>query len=183
MFKFIATLIFQKWMGWKITGHFPYDVPKAIVIAAPHTTPADFWLGVFSRTIMGVWIQFIGKKEIFWFPLGNILKAAGGIPVDRSKSSNFTEAVADMFRTRETCYISLAPEGTRKSVAKLKTGFYYIAIAANVPIIHAAFDYKNKEVRWSGPFYPTGDIEADMPKILAPFIGVQGKNRPFTAVG
>jgi 1-acyl-sn-glycerol-3-phosphate acyltransferase len=183
MRKFLSSLIFEKWMGWKVTGHFPYDVPKAIIVAAPHTTFADFWLGFFAREVMGVWIQFIGKSDLFWFPLGNLLRLAGGIPVERNKRTNFTESVAQMLRAQTTCYISMSPEGTRKPVEKLKTGFYYIALAANVPIIHAVFDYGNKEVRWAGPFYPTGDIVADMPHILAPFVGVQGKNRVFTAVG
>jgi len=166
-------------LGWKIEGHFPRreDIPKFIVPAAPHTSNWDLFLGLATRSIdHSAYIGFVGKKELFRFPLGLILRWMGGTPVDRSKRSNFVDAVVDMYNQRETFAICLAPEGTRKKVDKLRSGFYWIARKANIPIVLTILDYGNRTLRISDPIYPTQDAEADMELIVSYYRGVEGKN-------
>lgn len=166
-------------LGWTIEGHFPRrkDIPKYVVASAPHTSSWDLLLGLATRSIdRADFIGFVGKKELFRFPLGPILRWLGAYPIDRSKSSNYVDAVVDIFDRRESFAICIAPEGTRKRVNKLRTGFYWIARKAGVPIVLTALDYGNRVLRISDPIYPTNDAEADIEQITAFFRGVKGKN-------
>jgi 1-acyl-sn-glycerol-3-phosphate acyltransferase len=124
---------------------------------------------------MGTDTKFIGKKSLFKPPFGAVFRALGGYPVDRSKNNNFVDAVVEIFDSKEKFSIALAPEGTRKKVDKIKTGFYYIAKGANIPIILVRFDYANKEVTFSDPFYTTDNKEADLKFIDDHFRGTLGK--------
>jgi hypothetical protein len=99
----------------------------------------------------------------------------GGTPIDRTKSTDFVTATAKVFEKKDVFRLALAPEGTRKKVQKLKTGFYYIAKAAAVPIVMVAFDFENKQVKVAEPIFITDDMEADFEKINAFFKGVNGK--------
>lgn len=172
----LARWIYTKVLGWKVKGDFSEDtVKKAVVVAVPHTSWHDFYMGILLRTMFGVKIGFIGKKELFKGPLGLIFKAMGGAPIDRTPGQNKVQAIAKVFESKEEFRLTLAPEGTRKKVNELKTGFYYIAIAAKVPIILVAFDFGKKEHRISKPLYPSGNIDEDMSLIHDFFKGTVGK--------
>lgn len=161
--------------GWTVIGRYPHEINKLVVIVIPHTSNWDFPLGPLSRTVMKSKIKFVGKASLFRFPLGGILRWLGGIPVDRSKNNNFVDAVVDMFNQREKLAVMLAPEGTRGKVDKLKTGFYYIALKAKIPILLVKFDYGPKIIDYGEVFWPTGDLEADMAYLKKYYKGIQGK--------
>lgn len=174
MKKAVASFIFNRLMGWKLRGEFP-DHKKMVIIVVPHTSWHDFYIGLLVRAISGVSINYVGKKELFTSPLGWFFRWTGGAPIDRGKSSNTVDAVVDIFNSRKEFRLTIAPEGTRKAVTTWKTGFYYIALGAKVPIVPVAFDFGNKEVRIAPPFYPSGSLEVDLPKLYAYFDGVEGK--------
>ncbi len=120
-------------------------------------------------------MNFVGKKELFVFPFGYYFRSIGGAPLDRSGGKNVVDAIVDVFNARDVFRMAIAPEGTRKKVHQLKTGFYYIALKAGVPIIPIAFDYAKKEVRIGNPVSVTGNYEADMEIILPHFKGAVGR--------
>src|SRR5690606_37892601 len=109
----------------------------------------------------GIKINFIGKDSLFKGPFGFIFRSLGGTPVDRSKSNNLVDAIVNVFNEKEEFRLALSPEGTRKKIAQWKTGFYYIAKGANVPIVMATLDFSKKQVKISEPFYTTDDKEKD----------------------
>jgi len=164
-----------KIMGWKVTGFDPGDLKKCILIVVPHTSAWDFPLGLLVRSKLGADIKFIGKEELFkgWKGIGS--RFFGGIPVKRNEHSSFVEDVAEIFNSREVFRICLAPEGTRKAVTKLKSGFHRIAIAANVPVILVKWDFGNKNINFSEPWHMTDNKADDMKKVEDYFRGVIGK--------
>lgn len=172
----LAKFIYQNVLGWKAVGNFSEDmVKKCIVIAVPHTSWHDFYMGILLRVTLGVKIGFVGKKELFKWPFGFLFRLMGGAPIDRTSGQDKVKSIAQVFDTKDEFRLTLAPEGTRKKVSKLKTGFYFIAIEANVPIIMVAFDFGKKEHRISKPLYPSGDLEQDLALIHAFFEGAVGK--------
>jgi len=157
---------FFLWLvGWKVIGDVPKDYDKYLIIAAPHSSNWDFPIGLLARGYLGFKSKFLGKKSLFDGPFGWFFRMMGGYPVDRSQSTNLVDQVVDIYDSNEKFVLALAPEGTRKSVNEWKTGFYYIAVQANIPIVRSRIDRANKEVRFFPPLFPTGDIEKDMPKI------------------
>jgi 1-acyl-sn-glycerol-3-phosphate acyltransferase len=173
LYKFI----FLTLLGWKIKGSFKKDtIKKAVVIVVPHTSWHDFFIGVFTRSILKTKVNFVAKKELFTWPFGYYFKWMGGASLDRTSGQNKVEAIAKIFKTREEFRLTLAPEGTRKKVDKWKTGYYYIALKAKVPIIPIGFDYKSRTVLFFEPFIPTGNIEADSQILQSLFEGIIGKN-------
>lgn len=175
MLSLISRLIL-KIFGWKIKGRYPDEVKKFILAVVPHTSNWDFPLGILVRMAMKKDIKFLGKSSLFKPPLGWLFRALGGYPVDRSKSSKLVDAVVDIFNEKEEFVVTIAPEGTREKVERLKTGFYYIALGANVPILLTTFDYEKKEVRFLELFYPTGDKEKDFEHIHEVFRGYRGRH-------
>ena len=178
MMKFFSKLIFFKILRWKISGNRNFaknSVKKAVVIAAPHTSWHDLYIGVLARSATNIKAKFIAKKELFFFPINIILKILGGVPVDRSTKQNKVDQIVDMFIGKDEFRIALSPEGTRQRVEKFKTGFYYIAKKANVPIIMFTLNFKSKEILISKPFYTTDDIAVDFSFIESFFDGVEGK--------
>ena len=171
LYKFIFTTIF----GWKVVGNIDDNLKKCVIIAVPHTSWWDFFLGIFSRGILKKEINYVAKKELFMFPFGYFFKWTGGTPLNRQKKENKVESIARIFNENEVFRLAIAPEGTRKKVTEWKTGFYYIALQANVPIIPVAFDYGKKEVVYHEPFYPTGNIESDLKILQSYYKGVIGK--------
>ena len=162
--QWLAKFIYFKILGWDIVGNTNVSmgkVKKAVIIAAPHTSWLDFPLGILLRTVIGVKINFVGKKELFVFPFGWIFRALGGAPIDRHTNENKVEAIAKLFNGKEEFRMAMSPEGTRKKVEQWRTGFYYIAKAAKVPIIMMTLDFEKKENVISEPFYPTDDKDAD----------------------
>lgn len=177
IFRPLAQFIYFNLMGWTIEGSFETSIKKYIVIVAPHTSNWDFPIGVLARSITRISdAKFLGKSSLFKWPYGWIFRALGGHPVDRTKSNNMVDAVVDIFNSKEKFAVALAPEGTRSKVGSLKTGFYYIAHKANIPIFKVGFDYKEKKIVISKPFSPTGNIDKDMPVIMEFFKGITGKN-------
>jgi 1-acyl-sn-glycerol-3-phosphate acyltransferase len=179
MKSYIAKLILRI-SGWKITGKYPEDLDKLILIAAPHTSWLDFFIGITVRAALGQKIKFVGKHTLFKGILGWIMRMMGGIPVDRTKSTNFVQAVADLYNRREKLSIIIAPEGTRKKVSKFKTGFYFIAKEAKIPILLVKFNYPKKEVHLGPLFYPTENSEKDLNAIEDEYRGVIGKIPEFS---
>lgn len=179
MMQSISRFIFHKILGWKLIGELP-ALKKYIIIVAPHTSNMDFLLGVLVRSVLGIQINYIGKHSLFKPPHGWIFRALGGAPVDRRKKQDTVKQVARLFREREVFRLALSPEGTRKKVDKWRTGFYYMALEAEVPIVMVTFDYGRKEVRFSEPHHPSGDIEKDMISIRRFFHGAVGKIRENT---
>ena len=157
---------FNRWLlkrfGWEIDPKSPEGVKKAIIAVGPHTSNWDFIIGMMAFKHYGVKATFLIKKDLFFWPLGWILKKLGGIPVDRSKNNNFTDQAFEYFENNETMFMVFTPEGTRSYSPNWKKGFYYIAIKANVPIYIAYLDYKNKVGGFLELFEPTGDVEKDI---------------------
>jgi 1-acyl-sn-glycerol-3-phosphate acyltransferase len=168
-------LFLFKLTGWKIKGAVPKSLKQYVMIVAPHTSNWDFFVGLAARSILRLGTRYVAKKELFRFPFGWIFKKLGGYPVDRSRNSNFVDAVTDLFRTNERFSICFTPEGTRSYAPKWKTGFYYIAVNAHIPIVMVGFDYSNKTVFVREPFYPTGNVEADMQYMISYYRSIKGK--------
>jgi 1-acyl-sn-glycerol-3-phosphate acyltransferase len=160
-------------------GQFP-DVKKCVVIVAPHTSWVDFFLGLLVRSILKEEINFIGKKSLFNPPFGWYFRWMGGTPIDRSKNSDTVVSTAKIFTRRQVFRLALSPEGTRKKVTEWKTGFYYIAKEAKVPIVMVAFDYGKKQVKISDPVFTTDNKETDFKRYKEFFKGVVGKIPEYT---
>jgi 1-acyl-sn-glycerol-3-phosphate acyltransferase len=175
MKKLLYKFIFFRLMGWKILGEFDTSIKKSVLMVIPHTSWHEFYLGIFMRGITKVPMHYIAKQELFKFPFGFYFTWMGGKPIDRSKSLNKVEAIAKTFDNYDELRLGIFPEGTRKKVEQLKSGFYYIALNANVPIIPVAFDFGKKEIRIGTTFNVTGNYEADLQIILPFFKGVKGK--------
>ncbi len=171
----IASFIYHKILGFKIIGDFPRDLKQYIIIAVPHTSWHDFYLGLLIRKTLGLKINFVAKQSLFKPPFGWYFKAVGGFPVDRSGGKNKVDAIAQLFEEQETFRLTLAPEGTRSKVSAFRTGFYYIAKKAQVPIVMITFDFGKKQNVISAPFYPTSDVEKDFDFMYKFFDGVEGK--------
>ncbi|AWM15067.1 acyltransferase [Flavobacterium sediminis] len=175
MKQILYKFIFFRLMGWKITGLFPAKIKKCIIIVVPHTSWNDFFIGVFTRGILNLEMNFVAKKELFTFPLGFYFRWMGGAPLNRAKNENKVDAIASIFDKKEVFRLAIAPEGTRKKVTDWKTGFYYIAQKANVPIMPVAFDYEHKEVKIFEPYYLTSAKDKDFDFLQNLFRGIKGK--------
>ena len=163
-------------MGWKIRLEGE-EVPKCVICVAPHTSNLDLTMGKLFYSAIGKKAQFLIKKEWFVFPLNFIFKSMGGIPINRSRKSSLTEQLAKEFAKRDFFHLAVAPEGTRKKIREWKSGFYYIALKARVPIQIGFIDYLKKEVGIKCTFYPTGNANADILAIRAMYEGVRGYHR------
>jgi len=173
MLRQLARLIL--WLGgWKAVGELPIE-PKAVVIAAPHTSNWDGFWALTYKVAVGIDIRFFAKKSLFWFPLGSLLRGLGGIPLDRSRARSAVMQAATMFEAEESFYFGLAPEGTRALRDAWKTGFYRIAKAANVPVYLGALDYKRKQVGITGRLDPSDDMAADLRKCAEFYADIEGR--------
>lgn len=161
-------------MGWKVTG--PYDAlpDKCVLVVAPHTSTKDFWVGWVCRTYIGFKAKFLAKSELFKGATGWFLRKAGGFPVDRSKKANRVDQVVQYFYDNPVFRLAVTPEGTRKYAENWKTGFYWIALNAKVPIVMIGFDFASKTIEFKDAFYPTGDKDADIETMKAYFRTVTG---------
>ncbi|MGB7392908.1 MAG: 1-acyl-sn-glycerol-3-phosphate acyltransferase [Pricia sp.] len=173
--KALARFLYFRILGWKLVGEFPSHLDKFVIIVVPHTSWVDFFLGLLIRQVWQEPINFVGKKSLFDSPFGWFFRWMGGAPIDRSKSSDTVLATAKIFERREKFRLTIAPEGTRKKVDRWKTGFYFIAKAAKVPIVLIAFDYGKKQIKVSEPKHPTDDRAADFADYESFFQGVVGK--------
>ena len=174
--KAFSSFILFRLLGWKLINDFPQDIKKYVVIAAPHTSWVDFPIAILARMSSGTMVNFIGKGSLFKGPFGFLFRLLGGTPVDRSQNNNFVDSIVAIFNSKEEFRLGLSPEGTRKKVAKWKTGFYYIAKGANVPIVMATLDFGKKQIKISKGYTTTENMEADFKYFHAFFSKVQGKN-------
>lgn len=170
-------LLLFKIMGWKVVGDFPVDLKKYIVAIAPHTSNWDFVIGVMARSITRIQkARFLGKSQLFRAPYGWLFRWLGGYPVDRTTHSDMVQQVVDIINKHDEFILAIAPEGTRKKVSKLKTGFYYIALGAKIPIIPVGFDFSKKQVVIGPPLQPTGNIDEDLKVLLTFYSDIVGRN-------
>ena len=152
---------FLKAVGWNLDDGLPND-PKIIIIIAPHTTNWDFIYMLMAAYALDLHPNWMGKKELFWGPLGWFFRSLGGIAVDRKKKSNVVEQTAEAIKQRDEIVLGLAPEGTRSKASYWRSGFYHIARLAEVPVAFAYLDYPSKTAGIVPGFTPSGDMDADM---------------------
>ena len=170
-----VSILFLKIMGWRKIGRLP-DLPRYVMIGAPHTSNWDAPIAiaiVFALRLKAYWL---GKHTAFRWPFRGFLKWIGGIPIDRTKSTDVVTQMIEEMKKRAELVLLLAPEGTRKKVTRWKTGFYHIAVGAGVPIVLSFLDYTRKEGGLGPVFYPTGHFDADMAEILKFYSTVTGKH-------
>ena len=172
--KNLARFLF-KIFGWKIEENSPQGVKKCVIVVGPHTSNWDFVLGRLAFILYGIKPKILIKKDLFFPPLGWILKALGGIPVDRKKNNNITELAVGLFQNREELYMVFTPEGTRSYNPNWKKGFYYIALKAKVPIYICYMDFENKKGGFHSLFEPTGDVDKDIAYIKSVLGKFKGK--------
>lgn len=172
----IVSRFILKILGWKFEGDIPRGLKKYIIIVYPHTSTWDLIIGFVLRSAINLDAKFIGKAELFEGPFAWFFYWMGGQPVVRQKSTNYVESVVRVFNEKENLIIAMSPEGTRKRVEKFKTGFYYIALGAKVPIVMVQFNFGEKIIHFVDPFQPSGNINQDMEKIYNHYTGVKGKN-------
>ena len=168
--------LYLRLMGWNVALEFPYhSLKKYILIVAPHTSNWDFIIGLGYRSLLGLTrTRFLGKKELFKPPFGVLFRTLGGIPVDRKNKHHLVDEVAGLFRQHDEFSIAISPEGTRSRVDKLRTGFYFIARQAHVPIVMVGFDWKNKTVLFGAPFVPE-DQAKDFAASLGFYRTIEGR--------
>ncbi len=179
--RFYSWVLFRC-LGWKVnvTEEFP---EKYIIALAPHTSNWDFILGQFYMRSQNLRINFLMKKEWFFWPMGILLRRMGGIPVYRSKHTKVTDHLAEEARHRDSFRLCITPEGTRSPNPEWKKGFYYIALKAQIPVLLFGIDYSRKLIQCTKSFVPTGDIENEMRAVKLYFKDFKGKYPEKFAIG
>lgn len=162
--------------GWRMEGAFP-DLPKVVLIGAPHSSNWDGFWGFVAKVALGLDIRIIAKQQLFWWPLGVLLTKLGVIPVNRGAAGNLVDEIVKRFDREEKLWIGIAPEGTRKRVERWKAGFWKIAKGANLVVVPAYFHYPGKVIGIGEPFVLGDDMHADLARIRAWYAPWQGKNR------
>lgn len=161
--------------GWSIIGETP-NVPKAVVIAAPHTSNWDGVWALTYKVAVKLDVKFFAKESLFWFPLSTLLRGLGGIPLDRSQAGSAVRQAVSMFEEKDRFYFGLAPEGTRSLKKGWKTGFHRIASAARVPVYFGVIDYVEKHIGITGRMETSDDIEADLEKCAEFYAETTGRH-------
>jgi 1-acyl-sn-glycerol-3-phosphate acyltransferase len=164
-----------KLFGWKIDQHSPEGIDKCVIVVGPHTSNWDFIIGRMAFVMYGLKPKILIKKELFFPPLGWLMRAIGGIPVDRKKNNNITDLAVKLFNENEKLYMVFTPEGTRSYNPNWKKGFYYIAIKAKVPVYICYMDYEKKIGGFHSIFHPTGNVDADIAYIKSVMGQFKGK--------
>ncbi|MDF1629933.1 MAG: lysophospholipid acyltransferase family protein [Alcanivoracaceae bacterium] len=172
--SWLAVWIFRL-SRWRIAGELP-DIPKAVVIVAPHTSNWDGVFGLSAIMALKLRVNALGKDTLFVGPLGWLLRNIGVIPLDRNSPQGMVKQISERFRREQKMFLAIAPEGTRHAAECWKTGFYLIAQEAGVPILLVAFDFARREVRILGTLLPSGDQQADLEKIYTCYRGIQAKH-------
>lgn len=165
-------------MRWKPASqsNFPHHLKKGVVAIAPHTSNWDFIICLAYRYALNLNnARFLGKAELFKPPFGFFFRWCGGTPVDRNSKHNMVDQVVERINATEHFLLGISPEGTRKKVERLKTGFYHIAKKANIPIVMGTLDFEKKQLYFAEPFFTTDDEEADIKKIIAFYAPAKGK--------
>jgi 1-acyl-sn-glycerol-3-phosphate acyltransferase len=171
---------FSRWAiglsGWRVVGELP-DVPKLVLIGAPHSSNWDGVWGLLMKSALGLDLGVMIKREALNGPFGPIVRRLGMIPIDRSAAMNVVDQMVERFAAHEKMWLGIAPEGTRKPVKQWKSGFLRIARAAAVPILPVFIDYPTKTFTFGPLVQTTDDTDADMARIRALFKGYRGKRR------
>ena len=162
--------------GWRMVGEFP-DVPRAVLIGAPHSSNWDGIWGFAAKLALGLEIRILAKKELFFWPAGPILRALGVIEIDRKAQGGFVGQTVEQMRNADSFWLGIAPEGTRKRVEKWKSGFWKIAHEAQVPVILEYFHYPEKVIGIGPTVILSDDFESDMARIRSWYTAWQGKHR------
>jgi 1-acyl-sn-glycerol-3-phosphate acyltransferase len=160
--------------GWEIEGG-PPGIRRAVVIAYPHTTNWDLPFTLACAYALDVDIKWLGKKDLFRFPWRWSMRKLGGIPVDRSRRTNLVDAVVEAIAPLPDVLVVIPPEGTRGKAGRWKSGFYWIAHRAKIPIVLGFLDFKRRRGGLGEVFEPTGDIQVDFERIRAFYRGIEGK--------
>ena len=160
--------------GWSLEKKLP-PTDKYVLIGAPHTSNWDFPLAMLAMAALDIRFNWVGKHSMFVFPVAGVFRKMGGIPLDRSKSSGFIDYLVSLYESSEKLAIAIAPEGTRSYTDHWKSGFYYIAKRANVPIAFGFMDYAKKHMGIGGWMMPGEDVKEDMKTIAAFYEGLKGK--------
>ncbi len=173
--KFLLTIF-----GWKIQNGLP-DIPKFVLIAAPHTSSWDFIMMLATAFAIQARISWMGKDSLFRKPFGLFFKWCGGIPIDRSKPNGVVGEMTRSFNQKPRLILVVAPEGTRGKVLQWKTGFYHIARSANVPIVPGFLDFGRKQISFGAVYTPGEHVETDIENLQALYAGMLGKNAGKTS--
>lgn len=181
MGKRLANLLLRL-SGWRLHPDIPEEVQRCVIIAAPHTSNWDIYYARLGFYVMGVPLKFTIKQEWMRGPLGPLVRAFGGLPIDRrpkeatGERPSYTDLMAKIIEQHPKIAIMVTPEGTRSLRKEWRTGFYYAALKAKVPICLGYLDYRKKEAGVGPPVYPTGDVAADMRKIMDFYKNITGKH-------
>ncbi|MCB8946073.1 MAG: lysophospholipid acyltransferase family protein [Ardenticatenaceae bacterium] len=162
-------------LGWRLEGDI-VNLPKMVLIGAPHTSNWDLILTIGAIFALGLHVSWVAKHTIFRWPLGVLLRWLGGIGINRKSTKGFVEKMAMEIQARDKILLAIMPEGTRSKVREWRSGFYYIAHQAQVPIYPVIFDYGRKILGFGPAIYTTGDFEADLPRIKSYFAHAIGYN-------
>jgi hypothetical protein len=161
-----ASLRLLNLFGWNV--HYkPLPGPHGIAVVYPHTSNWDFFIGLLGKWAIGMQFRWLAKDSLFRGPMGAVMRYWGGVPVDRSAPMGATRQLAERMLSEKWFWVAITPEGTRGYKPHWKSGFYHLALAANVPVLLVAIDYRRKELRVSEYVDLTGDQEADMASIAA----------------
>ncbi|MFN9774210.1 MAG: lysophospholipid acyltransferase family protein [Burkholderiales bacterium] len=170
--------------GWTVQGSLPPEASRCVLIAAPHTSNWDLPYTLMVAFVLRLNVHWMGKHTLFAFPFGPVMRWLGGIAVDRSRSTSQVSASATALKEAAgPLQLVVPPEGTRGRTRHWKTGFYYIALEAGVPIVLAYMDYGRKVAGLGPVFVPTGDVDADMAEIKRFYAGIQGRRPDQFTVG
>jgi 1-acyl-sn-glycerol-3-phosphate acyltransferase len=161
-------------ISWRYAGEIP-DLPKFVLILAPHTSNVDFAVGLAPLFALGLRLSFMAKSSLFWEPFGTYLRWLGGTPIKRKASGGYVDQAINQFQQHDQFVLLITPEGTRTKVDRWRTGFYHIAHGAGVPLLPVTFDYGFREFRFGKPLMPTGDMEADIKTLQAFFHAGQAR--------
>ena len=167
----LAGASYLRLFGWRVEG-IPPHVPKAVLVAAPHTSNWDLPFMLATAWVLGVRLSWLGKRGLFRGPLAPVFRRLGGLPVDRGSPQNLVQQAVGWFADAGELFLAVAPSGTRSRVAHWRSGFYHIARGAGVPVLCTFLDYRRKVAGVGPPIMPTGDVHADMDVIRAFYAGV-----------
>ncbi|NZA24759.1 1-acyl-sn-glycerol-3-phosphate acyltransferase [Luteimonas sp. SJ-92] len=162
--------------GWRVVGTLP-DLPKLVLIAAPHSSNWDGLWGFAAKLAMGLEVRVLGKRQLFWWPLAPLLRRLGVIPIDRSAPQGTVGQAVEMLMRADRMWFAVTPEGTRRRVRQWKTGFWKIAHAARVPILPAYFHYPERVIGIGELFHVGDDAQADIARLREWYRPWQGKCR------
>lgn len=160
--------------GWRMVGELP-NVPRVVLIGAPHSTNWDGIWGFAAKLAMGLDVRVLGKHQLFWWPLGVLLRQLGVIAVNRGAATGVVEQVAARMQVADAFWLGIAPEGTRRLVPQWKTGFWKIARAAGVPVLPVYFHYPDRVIGIGSLFQPSEDLHADLAALRHWYAPWQGK--------